>query len=714
MFMSGFNLIGDTVDVDFVFEGDIYGDGAPALVGAGIEYLTVGGLRFSLDLSDTLIRFDADRAANFAPGTFNGLVIAGIDDPAALAGMTLQTNIVGLDLTDFVLVGGELSVNLQGLSTTSDSYFTLTPGAPPAFDLTGADLQFAYYYPEFANPSYTYSHTEIVSDAIEDATHPLFTLDVSANAISIDFLGSATWSGAAQNGWLITDIGADDDDFGAFTLDTNMVGLTMANFTVSADSISVNWQGLSFTSDTYVNIIFGPSPPANTDPVAAVIADDQQVSPDQVVTLDASASSDPDAGDSIVSWAWDLDGDGEYDDAAGAVVEHAFGQFGVFEVGLQVTDESGATDTATVTVTADQGNLAPVADAGGDYVTAFGQGLALDASASYDPNEDWGDRIVSWAWDLDGDGQFDDAFGETVSLDAAQVQTFFAGSSAGTSSQNTVAVQVTDEFGVVSTAFASLLVRNGLVGTGLDDRLTGGDTADLIQGLGGHDWLAGGLGDDRLEGGDGDDQLYGGPGADELVGGDGYDTAVYASERAPVSIDLQTGVHTGEAAGDTFSSIEHFQLSDRVDSFIGSDGADSVDGRGGADILVGGAGDDVLAGGAGGDRLEGGAGSDRLIGGGGDDVFVFNMDALDGSTDRLDWNRGDKIDLRGIDANPNLGGDQAFTLISGGLTGMAGQVAMTWSAATKTTTAQIDYDGDGVADLVLEISGKVDVNDWFL
>lgn len=713
--MSGFNLIGDTVDVDLVFDTEsydnwVYGDGPLTVVGAGVEYATLGSYAFSVDLSDTLIRFDANWTSHFTPATFNGLVIDGIADPAALAGMVLTTNIVGLDLTDFVLVGDQLSVNMESLTFTEDSYFTLTP----AFDLTGADLQFAYYYPSFANPYYV--HDEVVSDAIEDTNHFVFTLDVSANAIYVDFLYESSWnSDATQNGWLITDIGADDDDFVSFTLDTNMVGLTMAHFTVSADSISVNWAGLAFTSDTYVNLIFGPPPPppVNADPVAAVTADDQQVSPDQVVTLDASDSSDPDAGDSIVSYAWDLDGDGQYDDATGSVVEHTFGQFGVFEVGVQVTDESGATDTATVTVTADQGNLGPAADAGGAYVTAFGQGLTLDASASSDPNENWGDSIVSWAWDLDGDGQFDDASGEMVSLSASQVQTYFAGAP-GSSTQTTVGVQVTDEFGAVSTAFASLLVRNGLVGTSGDNRLVGGESADLIQGLGGHDRLEGGSGNDRLEGGDGDDQLYGGPGADELVGGDGYDTATYASERAPVSINLQTGVHSGEAAGDTFSSIEHFQLSDRADSFIGSSGADSVDGLGGADVLVGGAGGDTLNGGAGGDRLEGGAGSDRLIGGAGDDVFVFNLDALDGSTDSLDWTRGDKIDLRGIDANPNLGGDQAFTLSSGGLTGVAGQVAVTWSAVTKITTALIDYNGDGVADLVLEIGGKVEASDWFL
>jgi protocatechuate 3,4-dioxygenase beta subunit len=65
--------------------------------------------------------------------------------------------------------------------------------------------------------------------------------------------------------------------------------------------------------------------------------------------LDGSGSSDPD--NTIVSYAWDLDGDGQYDDAAGATPATAFHQTGTFLVGLQVTDESGLTDTDTALVT---------------------------------------------------------------------------------------------------------------------------------------------------------------------------------------------------------------------------------------------------------------------------------------------------------------------------------------------------------------------------
>jgi hypothetical protein len=56
-------------------------------------------------------------------------------------------------------------------------------------------------------------------------------------------------------------------------------------------------------------------------------------------------------------------------------------------------------------------NDPPVADPGGPYTADEGADLPLDGTGSYDPDAGSGDRIVLYEWDLDDDGQFDDAFG---------------------------------------------------------------------------------------------------------------------------------------------------------------------------------------------------------------------------------------------------------------------------------------------------------------
>ena len=67
------------------------------------------------------------------------------------------------------------------------------------------------------------------------------------------------------------------------------------------------------------------------------------------------------------SYAWDLDNDGEYDDATGATVSHTWSTADTYTVGLQVTDSATpanvSTDTATVVVSEVAGTLVSIPDA---------------------------------------------------------------------------------------------------------------------------------------------------------------------------------------------------------------------------------------------------------------------------------------------------------------------------------------------------------------
>ena len=60
-----------------------------------------------------------------------------------------------------------------------------------------------------------------------------------------------------------------------------------------------------------------------------------------------------------VATAWDLDGDGQYDDAAGAWVSRRFSRAGTYEVGLRVTDSDGVARTSRRRLSVGSASLAP-------------------------------------------------------------------------------------------------------------------------------------------------------------------------------------------------------------------------------------------------------------------------------------------------------------------------------------------------------------------
>lgn len=70
----------------------------------------------------------------------------------------------------------------------------------------------------------------------------------------------------------------------------------------------------------------------------------------RTITLDASGSTDPD-GDEL-TYAWDLDGDGDFDDASGPTATFTSKRRspGSYPVAVQVTDPEGLTDVDTITV----------------------------------------------------------------------------------------------------------------------------------------------------------------------------------------------------------------------------------------------------------------------------------------------------------------------------------------------------------------------------
>lgn len=102
------------------------------------------------------------------------------------------------------------------------------------------------------------------------------------------------------------------------------------------------------------------------------------------------------------------------------------------------------TDSFDYSITINVISIPPVADAGGPYTGYEGSSVTFDGTRSYDPDGE----IVEYAWDLDGDGEFDDAFGPTVSY------------TWGDDYQGNIGLRVTDNMGATDTDMVTLTESN--------------------------------------------------------------------------------------------------------------------------------------------------------------------------------------------------------------------------------------------------------------
>lgn len=258
-----------------------------------------------------------------------------------------------------------------------------------------------------------------------------------------------------------------------------------------------------------------------------------------------------------------------------------------------------------------------------------------------------------------------------------------------------------------------------LTGGLLGDTLRGGNGADSLTGNGGADSLEGGFGDDRVFGGVGD-YVSGGEGVDYLalyLEGLGQslachlqqDVVVYMGGVAQAEIhDFETGEFWLGSGGDDFDAgylqtTAHGGLGDDTLTCTASAGQKYY-GDNGDDELSGGSGSDLLSGGAGLDVLIGNGGGDTLFGGGGADVYLFlgKSDSLSATPDLIQGlQNSDVIDLSAIDANGNVAGDGAFTIVAA-FTHTRGELVRSYDSGSGKTSFMLDINGDGTAEQTIQ------------
>ena len=169
-------------------------------------------------------------------------------------------------------------------------------------------------------------------------------------------------------------------------------------------------------------------------PVAVLAISRGRVNLDELVTFDATASTDPDG--SIASYSWDF-GDGMGDQ--GVSVVHAYTAPGTYRITLTVTDNRGASNDAVGYINV---NAPPAASFNATPASAYpGVYISFNASESSDPEN----AIVSYHWD----------FGDGITAEGVTTLHAFAGHGSFA-----VRLNVTDDLGAYSETTRTIEIGN--------------------------------------------------------------------------------------------------------------------------------------------------------------------------------------------------------------------------------------------------------------
>ena len=153
-----------------------------------------------------------------------------------------------------------------------------------------------------------------------------------------------------------------------------------------------------------------------------------------------SSSVDPD-GKPLSKQEWDLDGDGQYDDAFGDTATRTYTTTGSRTIGLRVTDADGGVSVGHLVLV--PGNRPPTAS----FTAAPTSPLVGQVVTFTSTSKDSDGKVASMAWDLNGDNVYSEGTGATASS---------AFTSVGT---HRVGLKVTDDDGSTDLTFVSVVVK---------------------------------------------------------------------------------------------------------------------------------------------------------------------------------------------------------------------------------------------------------------
>ncbi|WP_177418135.1 PKD domain-containing protein [endosymbiont of Lamellibrachia barhami] len=242
--------------------------------------------------------------------------------------------------------------------------------------------------------------------------------------------------------------------------------IIISNNTSAAVTLTVTDKDGGIGADTLTVTVNNVAPIVEAGPI-------QSGAPGDTIALAPATFTDAGVEDThtaIIDWGDGTVEPGTVTQGAGAgsvAGSHVYAADGNYTVTVMVIDDDGLFGSDSFQVNLTTANVGPTANAGGPYTINEGQGVTLNGSGSNDPDN--GPSPLSYAWDLDGDGQHDDATGVTVTLPVQPDNTSF-----------TVGLEVSDGL-LTATDSATVTVNNvaPAADAGADQMFNEGDTASF-------------------------------------------------------------------------------------------------------------------------------------------------------------------------------------------------------------------------------------------
>jgi PKD repeat protein len=247
--------------------------------------------------------------------------------------------------------------------------------------------------------------TDVFSLRINARPTPSFTISPNPalirEAIQLDASSSGDFDGTITTyQW--------DFDYNGTTFNVDDTGITS---TTSYTMDGTKAVALRVTdNDNATTVLSRPVTVQVTRPNAAFAFSPQAPLPGQAVAFTSQSAPSGSSSAQIVSTEWDFNYDPTREfgaDASGAAASTTFSTPGAKTVAVKVTETGGGFDIASGTVVV---NAPPEASFGASGSFLDGDSVTL-SSTSGDPDG----PITAQQWDLDADGQFDDAAGAVIS-----------------------------------------------------------------------------------------------------------------------------------------------------------------------------------------------------------------------------------------------------------------------------------------------------------